>query len=60
MVFAFYIQLHKIDENDTRIKLTFRADMNPMMKTMLKSPVQKGLDQIVDTITRMPDKFNPQ
>ena len=30
--FSFYIQLIEIAEDDTRIKLTFRADMNPMMK----------------------------
>ncbi len=52
--FSFYIQLKEISEIDTRIKLTFKAEMNTMMKMMIKSPVQKGLDQIVDTLGRLP------
>ena len=55
--FAFYIQLHAVDAFDTRIKLTFRSEMNQMMKIMLKSPLQKGLDQIVDTITGLPENI---
>jgi carbon monoxide dehydrogenase subunit G len=52
--FSFYIQLKEISEVDTRIKLTFKAEMNTMMKMMIKSPVQKGLDQIVDTLGKLP------
>lgn len=60
MAFAFYIQLMSLEALDTRIKLTFRAEMNSMMKMMIKSPVQKGLDQIIDMVCGMPEKFNPQ
>ncbi len=58
--FSFYIQLKEISESDTRIKLTFRSDMNPMMKMMLKSPLQKGVDQMVDTIGGLSGKFTQQ
>ena len=52
--FSFYIQLKELGEDDTRIKLTFRAEMNTMMKMMIKSPVQKALDQIVETLGNLP------
>ena len=48
--FAFYIQLKEINPEDTRIKLTFRAEMNLMIKSMISGPIKKSLDQIVDTI----------
>ncbi len=57
--FSFYIQLKELGEEDTRIKLTFRAEMNTMMKMMIKSPVQKALDQIVETLGNLPlDSLN--
>ena len=57
--FSFYIQLKELGEDDTRIKLTFRAEMNTMMKMMIKSPVQKALDKIVETLGTLPlDTFN--
>lgn len=58
--FAFYIQLMEVSESDCRIKLTFKADLNPMMKMMIKKPLQKGLDQVIDTICGMEGNFNPQ
>lgn len=59
MGFTFHIQLKEISEADTRIKLTFRAEMNTMMKMMIQSPVQKALDQIVETIGNLPlDSLN--
>lgn len=48
--FRFYIQIKQIQENDTRIKLTLRADLNMMMRSMFQGPIKKGLDQIVDTL----------
>jgi carbon monoxide dehydrogenase subunit G len=58
--FAFFIQLMEVSETECRIKLTFRADLNPMMKMMIKKPLQKGLDQVIDTICGMEGNFNPQ
>ena len=54
MDFALFIQMMEIDESDTRIKLTFRAEMNMMIKSMLAGPLKKGLDQIVDTVGNIP------
>lgn len=54
MGFSFYIQMKEAGPDDTRIKLTFRAEMNPMIKAMIKGPLQRGLDQIVDTVENIP------
>lgn len=49
--FKFFVQIKQIEEADTRIKLTLKAELNVMMKTMFKGPLKKGLDQIVDTLS---------
>ena len=48
--FKFFIQIKQVGDNDTRFVLTLRANLNPMMKTMFKGQIQKGLDQIVDSL----------
>ena len=40
--FNFYVQLKQIKEYDTKIKLTIKAELNQMMKMMLKKPLKKG------------------
>jgi len=52
--FNFYIQLKQIGDNDTKLKLTIKAELNPMMKMILKKPLKKGLDDIVDRLTQLP------
>lgn len=48
--FFFWIQLVKIDEFDTRMRLTLHANLNVMMKMMVGKKLQEGLDQIADQI----------
>ncbi len=50
MDFAFWIQLHKVDTNDTRLRLVLHAELNMMMKMMIGSKLQQALDQIADGI----------
>lgn len=50
MDFAFWVQLHKVDTNDTRMRLVLHAELNMMMKMMIGSKLQQALDQIVDGI----------
>ena len=56
--FTFFVQIKQVGENDTRMKLTLRAELNAMMKTMFKGPLKKGLDQIIDTLSglKLPSK----
>ena len=50
MDFAFWIQLHEVSDNDTRIRLVLQADLNMMMRMMLGKKLQSGLDQAVEGI----------
>lgn len=57
--FEFYvwIQLKQIAPNDTRMKITLKAKLNMMMKMMVGSKLQKGVDTMADQIA---SAFNGQ
>ncbi len=48
--FYFWIQIKEIDENDTRIKLTIKADLNPMMKMVAAKPLKSFVNLMIDKI----------
>jgi hypothetical protein len=48
--FFVWIQLKQVAPYDTRMKITLKADLNFMMKTMLGSKLQQGVDAIADQI----------
>ena len=52
--FNLWIQLKQMDPSDTRIKLTLKADLNPMIKMMASKPLQNFLDKLVETIEQIP------
>ena len=48
--FAFWIQLHSVADNDTRIRLVLHADLNMMMRMMIGNKLQDALDKVVEGI----------
>ena len=52
--FFFWIQLKETGANDTKIRLTFKSDMNVMLKTMAEKPIQKFLDSLVEQLGKIP------
>ena len=52
MDFTFWVQLKMLSETDTRIKLTLEANLNPVIQTMAKKPLQEFLDKLVDQLTK--------
>ena len=48
--FAFWIQLHKVSDTDTRMRLVLHVELNMMMKMMLGSKLQGAIDQIAEGI----------
>lgn len=52
MNFTFWVQLKMLSETDTRIKLTLEANLNPVIQTMAKKPLQEFLDKLVDQLTK--------
>jgi carbon monoxide dehydrogenase subunit G len=52
--FKLWVQLKQVKENDTRIKLTLDADLNPMFQMMAKKPLQEFMDKLVDQLSKYP------
>jgi carbon monoxide dehydrogenase subunit G len=48
--FFLWIQLKDVAENDTRIKITIKAHLNPMLKMVAQKPLQQMVDTIVDQL----------
>ncbi|MFO7862769.1 MAG: SRPBCC family protein [Salinivirgaceae bacterium] len=48
--FFLWIQLKEVDENDTRVKVTLHADLNPMLKMVAKKPLTQFVDALVDKL----------
>lgn len=46
--FAFWIQLHEVGVNDTRIRMVLHAELNMMMRMMIGGKIQGGLDKAVE------------
>ena len=46
--FSFWIQLHEVSENDTRMRLVMHAELNMMMRMMIGGKIQGGLDKAVE------------
>ena len=49
-----WIQLKQVEEADTRLKMTIRADLNPFIKPMVSKPLQGALDKISTVIASLP------
>jgi carbon monoxide dehydrogenase subunit G len=49
-----WIQLKQVADNDTRLKLTVRADLNPFIKPMVSKPIQDALEKISTILTSLP------
>ena len=50
--FAFWIQLHKVSEADTRLRIVLHAELNMMMKMMIGGKLQGAVDQIAEGIAK--------
>jgi len=48
--FTIWIQLKPVAENDTRIKITVEPHVNQMLLPMIKAPLKKFADGLIDQI----------
>lgn len=48
--FNFWIQVLPVNETTSKMKLTIKADINPFMATMVKKPLQEGMERIADAL----------
>ena len=49
-----WIQLKQVAENDTKMKMTVRADLNPFIKPMVSKPLQEAVERISEVIAGLP------
>lgn len=54
MAVNVWIQLKQMAENDTRMRITLKADIPMMFRIMLDKKMQQGLDQAVDMLCQLP------
>jgi hypothetical protein len=48
---TFWIQLVPLSENSCKIRLTLHAEMNPMIKMMVNSYVEKGIGKMAELLS---------
>lgn len=46
-----WIQLKQVAENDTKLKLTFKAELPSMIKMMVDKKITKGIEAIADLLS---------
>lgn len=52
--FNLWIQLLDNGPYDTRMKITFQAELNMVMKMMLKGKLEKGINQLGEGMSKIP------
>ncbi|MDR3252976.1 MAG: SRPBCC family protein [Tannerella sp.] len=49
-----WIQLREVAGDDTRMKMTVRAELNAFLKPMVSKPIQEAVDRISEVIAQLP------
>ena len=44
----------RIDENNAKMKVTVKAELNPFIKSMVEKPLQDGVEKIADALAMIP------
>ncbi|MDR1722508.1 MAG: SRPBCC family protein [Tannerella sp.] len=51
---TMWIQLKQAATDDTRMKMTVRADLNPFIRGMVAKPLQEAINRISDVLADLP------
>ena len=54
MHFTIWIQLQEVAIDDTRLKLTFKADIPFMFKGMVSKPLEDGIKKVAEALANLP------
>jgi carbon monoxide dehydrogenase subunit G len=52
--FVFWIQLIPVNQFQTKLRLTLHAEMSMMIKMMAGSKLEEGINQLADTLSKLP------
>jgi hypothetical protein len=51
--FNVWIQVLPVDENNAKMKVTVKAELNPFIKSMVEKPLQEGVEKIADALAQV-------
>lgn len=51
--FNLWIQIVPVAESECKIKLTIKAEINPIMKGMVQKPLKEGLEKMAEMLARI-------
>lgn len=49
-----WIQIVPVEEEQAKLKVTIRAEVNMFMKTMVSKPLQEGVDKLAEMLSMIP------
>lgn len=49
-----WIQLKSANDNETKMKITIKAEMNAFIAPMVSKPLQAGLDKVAELLAQLP------
>jgi hypothetical protein len=52
--FNVWIQVLPVDEQNSKMKVTVKAELNPFIKGMVAGPLQDGVEKIADALAQIP------
>ena len=51
--FHVWVQVLPVDENNSKMKVTVKAELNPFIKSMVEKPLQEGVEKIADALAHV-------
>lgn len=51
-----WVQLKAVSDNETKMKITVRAEMNAFIAPMVSKPLQAGIDKVAELLAQLPYK----
>ena len=51
--FNVWIQVLPVDEQNSKMKVTVKAELNPFIKSMVEKPLQDGVEKIADALAQV-------
>jgi len=51
--FNIWIQVLPVDENNSKMKVTVKAELNPFIKGMVDGPLKDGVEKIADALAQV-------
>ncbi len=51
--FNVWVQVLPVDDNNSKMKVTVKAELNPFIKSMVEKPLQDGVEKIADALAQI-------